>query len=135
MAGVRISKDNICAGRMGERGQGICQGDLGGPLFCRTDAGVSLVGVATNGAICGSPQHPGMVQIDGRAKVENKCPSDIDPNSFIRDNLVHEIRMLQIILYSSGIYLKTDGFIEWIQRTTKNYEIGDPTPLNPTDPY
>lgn len=57
--GMRISDAHICAGRMGERGKGICQGDLGGPLFCRTDKGIQLVGIATNGALCGSPQHPG----------------------------------------------------------------------------
>ncbi|XP_003744341.1 trypsin-7 [Galendromus occidentalis] len=63
--GVRITSNHICAGRLGERGRGICQGDLGGPLFCRTDDGIRLVGVATNGATCGSPQHPGIyVSVD-----------------------------------------------------------------------
>ena len=45
--------------------------------------------------------------------------------------------MFQIILYSSGIYLRTDGFIQWIQKTTKNYEIGnsvEPTTEVSTEP-
>lgn len=59
---VRINPDkHICAGRVGTRGFGLCQGDEGTPLVQINAGGVfSLVGVASSGDECGSPEHPGI---------------------------------------------------------------------------
>jgi len=92
MPGVRISGETqVCAGSVGNTGEGICQGDTGGPLFCETnDGSVDFVGVAASGANCGSAQHPGIfmrvdyfldwiVQVTGDASLKDQTRATDEP--------------------------------------------------------